>query len=194
MPSILQYPCKDLEQHRGAQVGTMAVQWTTHHDRRSERQQARCSVQGYHHGLVITALCRTDLAIVAIYRVSSITAVYTSAAIGLSLRSARAARRLPRPSRILVMATSAAASRMPRRPLGQTGLEVSVLGFGASPLGGVFQVTWQLRTSLPVTPSKALGLPLAPASLPPPPAAAADWPPWSCHVCRRLTRARVLRP
>ena len=29
---------------------------------------------------------------------------------------------------------------MPRRPLGQTGLEVSVLGFGASPLGGVFQV------------------------------------------------------
>lgn len=28
---------------------------------------------------------------------------------------------------------------MPRRPLGQTGLEVSVLGFGASPLGGVFQ-------------------------------------------------------
>lgn len=32
-----------------------------------------------------------------------------------------------------------AAPRMPRRPLGQTGLEVSVLGFGASPLGGVFQ-------------------------------------------------------
>lgn len=28
---------------------------------------------------------------------------------------------------------------MPRRPLGQTGLRVSVLGFGASPLGGVFQ-------------------------------------------------------
>lgn len=30
--------------------------------------------------------------------------------------------------------------KLPRRPLGQTGLEVSVLGFGASPLGGVFQV------------------------------------------------------
>ncbi len=29
---------------------------------------------------------------------------------------------------------------LPRRSLGQTGLEVSVLGFGASPLGGVFQV------------------------------------------------------
>ena len=29
-------------------------------------------------------------------------------------------------------------SRVPRRPLGRTGLEVSVLGFGASPLGGVF--------------------------------------------------------
>lgn len=29
---------------------------------------------------------------------------------------------------------------LPRRQLGQTGLEVSVLGFGASPLGGVFQV------------------------------------------------------
>jgi hypothetical protein len=29
---------------------------------------------------------------------------------------------------------------LPRRTLGQTGLEVSVLGFGASPLGGVFQV------------------------------------------------------
>ncbi|EFN53856.1 hypothetical protein CHLNCDRAFT_25289 [Chlorella variabilis] len=30
----------------------------------------------------------------------------------------------------------AALPKMPRRPLGQTGLEVSVLGFGASPLGG----------------------------------------------------------
>jgi hypothetical protein len=29
---------------------------------------------------------------------------------------------------------------LPRRVLGNTGLEVSVLGFGASPLGGVFQV------------------------------------------------------
>ncbi|GIL92784.1 hypothetical protein Vretimale_11710 [Volvox reticuliferus] len=31
-----------------------------------------------------------------------------------------------------------AALRMPMRPLGNTGLEVSVLGFGASPLGGAF--------------------------------------------------------
>lgn len=31
------------------------------------------------------------------------------------------------------------AARLPRRPLGNTGLEVSVLGFGASPLGGVFE-------------------------------------------------------
>lgn len=29
---------------------------------------------------------------------------------------------------------------IPRRPLGTTGLHVSVLGFGASPLGGVFHV------------------------------------------------------
>ena len=29
---------------------------------------------------------------------------------------------------------------IPRRPLGLTGLHVSVLGFGASPLGGVFHV------------------------------------------------------
>ncbi|KAL4440572.1 hypothetical protein ABPG75_003573 [Micractinium tetrahymenae] len=34
-----------------------------------------------------------------------------------------------------------AVPRMPRRPLGKTGLAVSVLGFGASPLGGVFQAT-----------------------------------------------------
>lgn len=27
---------------------------------------------------------------------------------------------------------------MERRPLGKTGIELSVLGFGASPLGGVF--------------------------------------------------------
>ena len=32
------------------------------------------------------------------------------------------------------------AGHMIRRNLGNTGLEVSVLGFGASPLGGVFQV------------------------------------------------------
>lgn len=31
------------------------------------------------------------------------------------------------------------ASPLPRRPLGNTGLEVSILGFGAAPLGGVFQ-------------------------------------------------------
>ena len=30
------------------------------------------------------------------------------------------------------------AMALPRRPLGRTGLELSVLGFGASPLGGVF--------------------------------------------------------
>ena len=36
---------------------------------------------------------------------------------------------------------SAAMPQMPRRPLGKTGLEVSVLGFGASPLGGVFQAS-----------------------------------------------------
>lgn len=29
---------------------------------------------------------------------------------------------------------------LPRRLLGNTGLNVSVIGFGASPLGGVFQV------------------------------------------------------
>ena len=30
---------------------------------------------------------------------------------------------------------------LPRRPLGSTGLEVSVIGFGASPLGSVFSVS-----------------------------------------------------
>lgn len=30
---------------------------------------------------------------------------------------------------------------MPKRPLGKTGMEVSVLGFGASPLGGIFRVS-----------------------------------------------------
>ena len=29
---------------------------------------------------------------------------------------------------------------IPRRPLGRTGLEVSVLGFGGSPIGGIYQV------------------------------------------------------
>lgn len=33
-----------------------------------------------------------------------------------------------------------AMSALPRRLLGNTGLQVSVLGFGASPLGGVFEV------------------------------------------------------
>lgn len=33
-----------------------------------------------------------------------------------------------------------APSLLPRRPLGRTGLEVSVIGFGASPLGSVFSV------------------------------------------------------
>ena len=37
--------------------------------------------------------------------------------------------------------------KIPRRPLGNTGLEVSVLGFGASPLGGVFQVRRVLNRS-----------------------------------------------
>lgn len=35
---------------------------------------------------------------------------------------------------------AASASRLPRRPLGATGLEVSIIGFGASPLGSVFEV------------------------------------------------------
>jgi aryl-alcohol dehydrogenase-like predicted oxidoreductase len=29
---------------------------------------------------------------------------------------------------------------LPKRTLGQTGIQVSVLGFGASPLGGIFEV------------------------------------------------------
>ncbi|KXZ42197.1 hypothetical protein GPECTOR_185g280 [Gonium pectorale] len=36
------------------------------------------------------------------------------------------------------MASVPDSAALPRRPLGNTGLEVSVLGFGASPLGGVF--------------------------------------------------------
>ena len=31
-------------------------------------------------------------------------------------------------------------SKVPRKPLGRTGLEVSILGFGASPLGSVYEV------------------------------------------------------
>ena len=30
---------------------------------------------------------------------------------------------------------------MPKRHLGNTGIEVSVMGFGASPLGGIFRVS-----------------------------------------------------
>ncbi|GAB4819507.1 hypothetical protein N2152v2_006553 [Parachlorella kessleri] len=35
--------------------------------------------------------------------------------------------------------------KLPRRPLGSTGLHISVLGFGASPLGGVFHVRMLIR-------------------------------------------------
>lgn len=35
---------------------------------------------------------------------------------------------------------NASTVRLPKRPLGKTGLKVSVLGFGASTLGGVFEV------------------------------------------------------
>lgn len=38
------------------------------------------------------------------------------------------------------------AHKVPRRTLGATGLQVSVLGFGASPLGGVFHVRMPLQT------------------------------------------------
>jgi hypothetical protein len=37
-------------------------------------------------------------------------------------------------------AGAAAGAKLPRRKLGATGLEVSILGFGASPLGSVFEV------------------------------------------------------
>lgn len=37
-------------------------------------------------------------------------------------------------------AAASQAMALPRRPLGNTGLQVSVLGFGASPLGSVFKV------------------------------------------------------
>ena len=36
---------------------------------------------------------------------------------------------------------SSTTGALPRRPLGKTGLNVSVIGFGASPLGGVFKVS-----------------------------------------------------
>lgn len=41
---------------------------------------------------------------------------------------------------VIAMSAQSPLPMLPRRPLGRTGLEVSVLGFGASPLGGVFQV------------------------------------------------------
>lgn len=31
--------------------------------------------------------------------------------------------------------------QVPKRPLGKTGLDVSVIGFGSSPLGGVYNVS-----------------------------------------------------
>lgn len=37
------------------------------------------------------------------------------------------------------------AALLPRRTLGRTGLRVSVLGFGASPLGGVFEAVDEVR-------------------------------------------------
>ena len=33
-----------------------------------------------------------------------------------------------------------AAGKIPTRPLGKTGLQVPILAFGASPLGGIYQV------------------------------------------------------
>ena len=40
---------------------------------------------------------------------------------------------------------SGMAALLPRRTLGRTGLSVSVLGFGASPLGGVFEAVDEVR-------------------------------------------------
>ncbi len=87
---------------------------------------------------------------------------------------------------------------MPRRPLGQTGLEVSVLGFGASPLGGVFQVARSIWVVCNRSLSRLHG-PLLAQSLPPPPPPLlpphrppADRMPTTS--CRQLTRTRVWRP
>ena len=33
------------------------------------------------------------------------------------------------------------AAKVPRRRLGKTGIDLPVIGFGASPLGGVYQVS-----------------------------------------------------
>ena len=43
-----------------------------------------------------------------------------------------------RPLKLCSMAASL--DTMPRRPLGNTGMQISVMGFGASPLGGIFRV------------------------------------------------------
>lgn len=40
------------------------------------------------------------------------------------------------------------AALLPRRTLGRTGLSVSVLGFGASPLGGVFEAVDEVRACI----------------------------------------------
>lgn len=113
---------------------------------------------------------------------SFITTPAASAAIGpstLALRAARATRPSRRLRRIAAMAASAAAPRMPRRPLGQTGLEVSVLGFGASPLGGVFQVTSYCRMGSGSMFSDAHGPPLVQGEPPPLPAAPTN----ACSPC-----------
>jgi hypothetical protein len=39
------------------------------------------------------------------------------------------------------------AARLPRRALGRTGLSVSILGFGASPLGSVFEEIDEARAA-----------------------------------------------
>lgn len=40
----------------------------------------------------------------------------------------------------VVVSAAMSQPKLPRRPLGKTGLEASVLSFGASPLGSVFEV------------------------------------------------------
>jgi len=42
---------------------------------------------------------------------------------------------------------------LPRRKLGNTGIELSVIGFGASPLGGIFGVSDALRSHVGGPPS-----------------------------------------
>lgn len=117
-------------------------------------------------------LWRIDRSIAVSPSTCNITPPPASAAIGpsaLALRAARASRPACRRGRIAAMAASAAAPRMPRRPLGQTGLEVSVLGFGASPLGGVFQVPSCCRMGSGSMFSQAHDPPLVQGEPPPPP-------------------------